>query len=121
MIPAAMIERAAADGVRIEIRPAGKVRLTGPDGAVKRWAPLVQARKQALSDALTAAAHRAGTDPAIVPDVLTWLADWLERDLDEICATPALADAVLDIAPDSIQFRRWRRAASNLPAYQEEK
>ena len=52
MTPAAIICEAAADGVSLELSPAGTIKATGDQASVNRWLPVLRENKPALLEAL---------------------------------------------------------------------
>ncbi len=68
MTPAAIIEKAAREGVILALSPAGAIKATGERAAVSRWLPLIRDQKPAIVAALgsdrddleTAIRHMAG-------------------------------------------------------------
>ena len=52
MTPAAIICEAAADGVSLELSPAGTIKATGDQASVNRWLPVLRENKHALLEAL---------------------------------------------------------------------
>lgn len=84
MTPSTIIQRAAADGVRLVLSATGTIKATGDDVAVGRWLPVIREHKSALvkvmleDGALTGdlTAIRAWlafigeNDPAIIADTL---------------------------------------------------
>ena len=48
-----IIKEAIADGVHVSLTPAGKLKISGSDEAVKKWLPVLQEKK----DELTASLH----------------------------------------------------------------
>ena len=84
MTPTATIQRAAADGVRLSLSPAGTIKATGDQAAVNRWLPLIREHKPAITKALLEASASTSeleaiwawlvfigeTDPAIIAEVL---------------------------------------------------
>ncbi len=63
MTPAAIIERAAADGVRLALSPVGTIKASGDLAAVNRWLPTLREQKPAI----VAALREAGNDPKPTP------------------------------------------------------
>lgn len=64
MSAAAVIREALADGVRLELNPAGTLEAVGDAAAVERWLGVLRARKAALVQALRDEAEAAPTAPA---------------------------------------------------------
>ena len=52
MTPVAIIEQAAADGVRLALCRAGTIRATGITAAVNRWLPIIREHKPGIVAAL---------------------------------------------------------------------
>ncbi len=63
MTPAAIIERAAADGVRLALSPVGTIKASGDLAAVNRWLPTLREQKPGI----VAALREAGNDPKPTP------------------------------------------------------
>lgn len=63
MTPAAIIERAAADGVRLALSHAGTIKAAGSGEAVNRWLPIIREHKAGLLDELRAANDSANMLP----------------------------------------------------------
>jgi hypothetical protein len=57
MTPAAIIDDAAAEGVKLALTSAGAIRAVGSAGSVARWLPIIRAHKPALVAALAAVAN----------------------------------------------------------------
>ncbi len=57
MTPAVIIERAAADGVRLALSPVGTIKATGDHRAVNRWLPIIREQKPGIVAALREAAN----------------------------------------------------------------
>ncbi len=57
MTPAVIIERAAADGVRLALSPVGTIKATGDHVAVNRWLPIIREQKPGIVAALREAAN----------------------------------------------------------------
>ncbi len=55
MTPAMLIRRTRADGVLLALTPAGTLKVTGSEAAVRQWTPTLRSHRQALLDALQAA------------------------------------------------------------------
>lgn len=91
---AALIEQAAADGVRLALTPAGNVKATGDAAAVARWLPAIREHKPALVAALAS------------PDALprrAWLLHFAEREPLEVIFCPEQSHAeVLARYPEAI-------------------
>lgn len=56
MNPATIIERARADGVSLNLSPAGTIKATGEGAAVNRWLPVIREHKPGILAALQDAA-----------------------------------------------------------------
>lgn len=52
MTPAAIIDRAQADGVRLSLSPAGTIKATGDGAAVNHWLAVIREHKAAIVEAL---------------------------------------------------------------------
>jgi hypothetical protein len=52
MNPAAIIQQAAADGVKLALSPAGTIKAAGEGAAVNRWLPVIREHKPAIVAAL---------------------------------------------------------------------
>jgi len=63
MTPAAIIQEAAADGVRLALSPAGTIKAAGDAAAVHRWLPVIREFKPGILAAL------ASNDTHIAPDL----------------------------------------------------
>lgn len=48
MNPAELVRRASADGVSLKVTPAGTLKVTGDNEAVRRWLPALKANKPEL-------------------------------------------------------------------------
>ncbi len=57
MTPAAIIEKAKAEGVTLALTPVGKVKLRGPEHLVARWLPVIRDHRAGIVAAL--GGHRA--------------------------------------------------------------
>jgi hypothetical protein len=55
MTPAAIIQQAAEDGVRIVLSPTGTIKATGDQATVSRWLPLIRENKPGILAVLQAA------------------------------------------------------------------
>ncbi len=67
MTPAAIIQRARADGVTLMLSPAGSIKAIGGGDAVERWLPIIRNHKPGIMAELRAAndtAHDTLPDPA---------------------------------------------------------
>lgn len=81
MTPAAIIEKATADGVNLTLSPAGTIKVAGDQAEVDRWLPIIRESKPAIVAMLTAAAkvatswgwllHYPDSDPVTVFTVPT--------------------------------------------------
>ncbi len=74
---AALIARAAADGVRLALTPARTIKATGDAAAVARWLPAIREHKPALVEAL-----------ATAPPQRAWLLHFAEREPLEVIFCP---------------------------------
>lgn len=70
MTPAAIIREAAAAGVALVLSPAGTIKATGGDEAVRRWLPSIREHKAGIVKALLEANACTGDLAAI----RSWLA-----------------------------------------------
>ena len=57
MTPVQIIERAAADGVRLALSPVGTIKASGDQVAVNRWLPAIREHKPGIVAALQEAAN----------------------------------------------------------------
>jgi len=83
MTPAAIIKKAAAEGVRLAVTPAGTIKAIGERAAVTRWLPLIREQKPAIVATLAKQRHQCPTDLEVrirrmaayweySPDELAW-------------------------------------------------
>lgn len=80
MTPAAIIQGAATDGVRLALSNNGTIRATGNDAAVNRWLATIRKQKTAIIDELKTASITAEEQKAIQ----AWLAHIEETDPETI-------------------------------------
>ena len=65
MTPSHIIQRAAADGVRLALSPSGTIKAIGTGPAVSRWLPIIREHKPGIVAALQEAANDGNLlDPA---------------------------------------------------------
>jgi hypothetical protein len=76
--PAAIIRKAAADGVSLALSPAGTIKATGDQAAVSQWVPFLREHKPALLAALARP-----DPPTLSPDLASRLSP---EDLADIAA-----------------------------------
>lgn len=96
MTPTATIQRAAADGVRLSLSPAGTIKATGDQAPVNRWLPVIREHKPAIVKALLEASALTGELEAI----RAWLAFIGEND-------PAIIAEVLDKCRTDAEARAY--------------
>lgn len=94
MTAAAIIEAAAADGVRLALTEVGTLKATGHPDSVRCWVPHLKAHKTKIIKLLsTSAATRASG----------WLLHFLDREPLEVwTAPPATLDEVLADYPEAV-------------------
>jgi hypothetical protein len=116
MTPVDIIRHARADGVRLELSPAGTIRATGDASVVSRWLPAIREHKLAIIAALKADAERTAS-------ATWWLLRYPDGKLLEVaCAPPATRDEVLAWygASDAEPFEPESRAPSEPLSFQDE-
>lgn len=64
MTPAAIIQQAAVEGVKLAVSPTGTIKATGQQEAVTRWLPVIKEYKPRIVAALQEAANDPMTDSA---------------------------------------------------------
>jgi hypothetical protein len=97
MTPAALISTVRADGVQLELSPAGTIRATGDASVVSRWLPAIREHKLAIIAALKADAERTAS-------ATWWRLQYADGRLVEVaCAPPATRDEVLTWYPGAVE------------------
>ena len=89
-----LIHQAFADGVRLSLSDAGRLRYTGPEDAVERWLPAIRDSKPAIIAALS---------PTPDTPARHWLLHFPDREPVEVfCTPPANLDQILADNPDAL-------------------
>lgn len=97
MTPAAIINEAMADGVRLTISPAGTIKATGDGAAVNRWLPVIREHKAEIVAALKVGAGDTATASR------WWLIHFRELDpVEMIVSPPATHAEILERHPDAV-------------------
>ena len=97
MTPAAIIQAAAVDGVRLALTEAGTLKTVGHPDAVQHWLPRLREHKAEIVQLLGAA-----NDPTAAP-ASHWMIHFADRDPLELYVSPALSHAeVLAAHPDAV-------------------
>lgn len=73
MIPMAIIQQAASDGVNLTLTLAGTIKATGEDVTLARWLPIIREHKPSILLALHQAANCAGITLADERSIRAWL------------------------------------------------
>ncbi len=95
MTPATIIRDAEMDGVRLALSPAGTIKATGDDAAVKRWLATIREHKAEIIELLKVGAG----DTASVG----WRLHYIDRDpLHVFTSPPATHAEILGRNPDAI-------------------
>lgn len=89
MTPAAIIASAAREGVMLALSPAGAIKATGDDTAVKRWLPTIRAHKAGIIAHLAPVDGDATVTVAALPAADTTIRAWLDSIGEDDPATVA--------------------------------
>jgi hypothetical protein len=97
MTPATIIEKAQADGITLELSPAGNIMATGEHAAVRRWLAVLRDHKAEIIDVLQVGAR----------DTVTasrwWLMHYPDRDpVKVVCSHDATHGEMLERYPDVV-------------------
>jgi hypothetical protein len=97
MTPEALVSTARADGVRLELSPAGTIKATGDAAAVYRWLPVIREHKLAIIAALKADAERTAS-------ATWWRLQYADGRLVEVAFCPPVRrDEALALYPGSVE------------------
>ena len=97
MTPAAIIREAQADGVSLNLSPAGTIKATGHGAAVNRWLAVIRERKAEVIEALKVVAGHSATASR------WWLIHYHDRDPVEVVCCPEATHAdILERHPDAV-------------------
>jgi hypothetical protein len=103
-VSAALIEAAAADGVRLALSADGTLKTIGPAEAVRRWVPRLKPHKPEIIELLRVPTARATRSNA-------WLLHYADRESMEVWFAPAVdRGEALAAYPDAV-------AAEPVPEY----
>jgi hypothetical protein len=101
MNAATLIARAAAEGVILDLTPAGTLKATGATTTVDRWLPVIRQHKEAILAALKVR--------RLVPDLAEELIAFWEDDVADILQLPD--EALRRLAEDYRRHREYYCAA----------
>jgi hypothetical protein len=101
MNAATLIARAAAEGVILDLTPAGALKATGATATVGRWLPVLRSHKDAILAALKVR--------RLVPNLADELIAFWEADVADILQLPD--EALQRLAEDYRRHREYYRAA----------
>ena len=101
MNAATLIARAAAEGVILDLTPAGTLKATGATTTVDRWLPVIRQHKEAILAALKVR--------RLVPELADELIAFWEDDVADILQLPD--EALQRLAEDYRRHRACYRAA----------
>jgi hypothetical protein len=97
MTPVDIIRDARAEGVRLELSPAGTIKATGEAAAVNRWLPAIREHKLAIIAALKADAGRTAS-------ATWWLLRYPDGKLLEVAFCPPVRrDEALALYPGAVE------------------
>jgi hypothetical protein len=101
MNAATLIARAAAEGLTLDLTPAGALKATGATATVDRWLPVLRSHKDAILAALKVR--------RLAPDLADELIAFWEDDVADILQLPD--EALRRLAEDYRRHREYYRAA----------